>query len=197
MADKVATVNSEDIPWNQYPKDWPEVIKLDYQEKTKNIVDIADVANDANATSQEQKRRNDEQDIVISRNTNEIESNSKLIAENTKGIENNSNDNAETKRALEEHEGSISAHGVKGNNVGTEDYASSGVGGVVLSAVNIKPVSLRTVSVNSAPDNYDKEYIQKIADAINDLSANQQAIASKIEEVLNAQKDAKQMQPDS
>ena len=52
---------------------------------------------------------------------------------------------------LKTHEALTSAHGVTGNNVGTEDYASSSIGGVVLEAANVVDAIESTVSVDS-PD---------------------------------------------
>lgn len=195
MAIKSVTVSTEEVPWNMYPPGWPETLKLNYQENAQNIVQTAEVANEANVTSNKQKDRNDEQDLLISENTAAIEKNALDIEKNAEDIKSNSDSNSEVKGDLEAHENSISAHGVTGNNVGTLDYASTTTGGVVLSSVNIQPVTLLSVNVTGAPDDYDKVYIQNLADAINDLATNQQAIAAKIESMLDAQKDAKQMQP--
>ena len=120
----------------------------------------------------------DDQTDKIEKNTQDIETNKENIETNAENLANHINkesgahaasaisyDNtdsglvAEDSQAaidegdfdLKTHEALTSAHGVTGNNVGTEDYASSSIGGVVLEAANVVDAIESTVSVDS-PD---------------------------------------------
>lgn len=204
MAVKQADVALDDIQRGLLPHSWPEIVKEDWQNKTNGINQTAEVANEANVTANSEKDRNDQQDVTIRGNSkglllvgqeiSVIDRKTNLIAldvaENKKGI-------ADNKQNLTDHENETSAHGVKGNNVGTEDFAQSLVGGVVLIASNLAELEALTLSIPSAPGEYSQEYMQTVANGINSLVSKQGDIITLINEALRGQKDAKQMQPDA
>lgn len=76
----------------------------------------------------------------------------------------------------EVHIQSRTAHGVKGRNVGTEDFASTVVGGVVkqasaFTAAEETTAEASTVEVGSAPAAYNQAYTQELADQCNENTA--------------------------
>tara|TARA_R110002012_G_scaffold221454_1_gene392982 strand:+ start:390 stop:1037 length:648 start_codon:yes stop_codon:yes gene_type:complete len=211
MAVKQASIEQEELQWNQMPNNWSQIVKLDYQNKTNGLNDVADVANEANATASAEADRNTNQDKSIDLNrknildiSNTVSILSQRVTKNTKAISDNATAIGENKQAIETnalnlktHEELNSAHGVTGNNVGTEDFAQSLVGGVVLLAANIAEIQALQLTIADAPGEYSQEYTQAMANGVNSLVAKQGDIITLINGVLRGQKDAKQMQPDA
>lgn len=108
---------------------------------------------------------------------------------------------------LDTHEALETAHGVTGDNVGTEDFASSLVGGVVLLAANVDDAVASTVSVTSpdataAPVVYDQTDAQTAVTLVNELKADLtqvitdfNAVTAQLNAFLAANQTAKQMSP--
>ena len=93
---------------------------------------------------------------------------------------------------LKTHEGLTSAHGVKGNNVGTEDFAQELVGGVVLIAEKLAELEALTLTIPDAPEEYNQEYMQTVANGINSLVSKQGDIITLLNQVISTQVTAKQ-----
>lgn len=79
-------------------------------------------------------------------------------------------------QALLDHINSNSAHGVTGSNVGSENYCSATVGGVVLQAPAVtnatsSTVNILTANVGAAGATYSQAYAQQQTDLINELKA--------------------------
>ncbi len=210
MAVKQANVSLEEVQWSLLPSEWDLVLKEDWQNKTTGLNETAEVANEANVSANNALDANEQQDIEIGKNSErvkEVSGNlsrlSSVVAENKASIETNAegiaanlqaiSDNAQN---LTDHENETSAHGVTGNNVGTEDYAQELIGGVVLIAANLAELTHSFSSLPSAPVDYDQTYMQSVVDAVNSLGTQQGDIITLLNEVLRGQKDAKQMQPD-
>lgn len=99
----------------------------------------------------------------------QVDTNTENIATNTANIQANA-DNLQT------HEDDTSAHGVTGNNVGTEDYAQLAIGGVVLLAALVSDAidstaTIDTADVGDAPATYLQTYAQEQTDLINETKA--------------------------
>ena len=196
MAVKQASVSLEEVQWSLLPSDWPLVLKEDWQNKTEGLNETAEVANEANVAANNALDVNEQQDIDIGKNrervkevTGNLSRLSSVVAENKSSIETNAQN-------LTDHENETSAHGVTGNNVGTEDYAQELIGGVVLLAANLAELTHSFSSLTSAPVDYDQTYMQSVVDAVNSLGTQQGDIITLLNEVISGQKDAKQMQPD-
>tara|TARA_R110002050_G_scaffold10642_6_gene36300 strand:- start:2496 stop:3149 length:654 start_codon:yes stop_codon:yes gene_type:complete len=99
---------------------------------------------------------------------------------------------------LTTHEALTSAHGVAGNNVGTEDYASSSIGGVVLEAANVTDAVASTVSVIS-PDAIDLPTVLILANEtkaeVNQLVTDLNNAITQLNAFLAANQTSKQMAP--
>lgn len=120
------------------------------------------------------------------------------IEQNAQNIQQNADD-------LTDHEGDTSAHGVTGVNVGTEDFAQSLIGGVVLlmDLVTDANPSTQTIilpDILAAPAAYNQAYIQTLADMANDtkLKHNQllidmNAAIVQLNDLIAKSKAAKQM----
>lgn len=108
---------------------------------------------------------------------------------------------------LDTHIADDAAHGVTGNNVGNQDYASAGTGGVVLRAVKVTDAVDSTVSVDSpdataAPIAYDQAQIQAIVTLanetkgdVNQLVTDVNAAIAQLNAFILANQNAKQMAP--
>ena len=206
MAVKQATVAQEELQWNQLPRDWPLILKEDWQNKTNGINEVAEVANEANTTASKEAETNKSQDIsisqnreaikevsgnvskltsVVSKNTDDIKTNATGIAENKQATENNATN-------LSKHEAETTAHGVTGSNVGTGDYAQELIGGVVLIATALEGASSSFTPVLASPAAYDQTHMQSVVDAINSLGAKQGDIITLLNQVITTQVTAKQ-----
>lgn len=106
---------------------------------------------------------------------------------------------------LDTHEANESAHGVTGDNIGTEDYAQAAIGGAVLLSTLVADAVDSTVSVDSpdasvAPVAYDQAQVQSIVTLANDLKSdvNQltidlNAAITQLNDMIAKSKLAKQM----
>lgn len=107
---------------------------------------------------------------------------------------------------LDTHEALTTAHGVTGNNVGTEDYAQTALGGVVLLADLVTDVSatttvIGTADVGAAPAAYDQAYADQQTALINECKAKINSLINndvldlitQFNDLLQQMKDAKQM----
>ena len=204
MAVNQATIEQEELQWNQMPDNWSQTVKLDYQNKTNGLNGVAEVANEANRTASDEANRNADQDKAIELNRkNILETSSKVsvlsqsVTKNTAAIGENKQAIKTNASNLKTHEELNSAHGVTGDNVGNEDFAQELVGGVVLIAANLAELTHSFSSLTAAPADYDQTYMQSVADAVNSLGSQQGDIINLLNEVLRGQKDAKQMQPDA
>lgn len=131
--------------------------------------------------------------IGISQNASSIAANTGNISSNTADISTNASGISTNAANLSAHTGSSSEHGVNGDNVGTGDYAQAAVGGVVNLAAEIDELTYSAVSVGAAPAAYDQAYAQSLADAINAMAGQVSDLYDKINEIIQGQKSAKQM----
>lgn len=141
----------------------------------------------------------------IATNTSDIATNASDIATNASDIATNASDIATNTTNISNHIAETSAHGVTGNNIGTEDYAQTLVGGAVLLAVKISDAtqtatSIATADVGAAPATYDQAYAQEQTDlineckaTINDLVIDMTDIVTQFNALLIAEQNAKQM----
>ncbi|AUR85023.1 hypothetical protein NVP1067O_11 [Vibrio phage 1.067.O._10N.261.52.C9] len=213
MSVKQVSVQSEELPWGLLPESWPLLVKEDWQNKTNGINEVAEVANEANVTANNEAQTNAKQDkaielnrnnisevdgrvslltSVVSRNTSNISTNAKGIADNATGIAENKQTGIDNANNLSTHEQLNSAHGVAGNNVGTEDYAQELIGGVVLIAAALDGIATSFNPVAVAPATYDQAHIQSMVDAINSLGSKQGDIITLLNQVITTQVAAKQ-----
>ncbi|AUR84593.1 hypothetical protein NVP1061O_12 [Vibrio phage 1.061.O._10N.286.55.C2] len=209
MSVKQASVQSEELPWGLLPESWPLLVKEDWQNKTNGINEVAEVANEANVTANNEAQTNAKQDkaielnrnnisevdgrvslltSVVSRNTSNISTNAEGIADNAIGIAYNKQTGIDNADNLLAHEQSNSAHGVNGNNVGTEDYAQELAGGVVLLAGNI--AELTNYTAPSAPATYDQNEEQAFRGGV---QSQLNDIINKVNEIIKGQIASKQM----
>jgi hypothetical protein len=104
---------------------------------------------------------------------------------------------------LTEHVNAESAHGATGNIVGTDDYATAILGGVVLLAAAVADASGSTITppadVTAAGATYTQVYAQEQTDAINalrqnviDLVAANNALVAVVNQMLATERTAKQ-----
>ena len=95
---------------------------------------------------------------------------------------------------INDHVTSDSQHGVTGVNVGTEDFCTNSVGGVVLLADVIADLTqIATSDVLVAPATYDQTYTQTVSSLTNDNKAKINEIVLKINAIIAGQQTAKQM----
>jgi len=157
--------------------EWPSLLIKDYQGILQDFVFLA---NDADLF--DERITQNANDIVI--NVDDIQINS---------------DNFDT------HNTSNSQHGVTGDNVGTEDFCTALVGGVVLlmDLVNDAVASTQTIvlaDIATAPGAYNQAYTQTLADLANDTKAKHNQIVldlnaaiTQINDLIAKAKTAKQM----
>ena len=213
MSVKQVSVQSEELPWGLLPESWPLLVKEDWQNKTNGINEVAEVANEANVTANNEAQTNAKQDkaielnrnnisevdgrvslltSVVSRNTSNISTNAKGIADNATGIAENKQTGIDNAKNLSTHEQLNSAHGVTGDNVGTEDYAQELIGGVVLIASALDELASSFNPVAVAPATYEQAHVQSMVDAINSLGSKQGDIITLLNQVITTQVAAKQ-----
>lgn len=128
--------------------------------------------------------------------------NSQIVAS---GTDNNIASIEQNAINLTNHENLTSAHGVTGNNVGTEDFATDLIGGVVLLAELVSDAvnSTQTITLTdiaAAPSAYDQTYTQTLADMANDTKAKHNqlvidlnAVVTQLNDLIAKSKTAKQM----
>tara|TARA_Y100001963_G_scaffold156649_1_gene250800 strand:- start:3521 stop:4057 length:537 start_codon:yes stop_codon:yes gene_type:complete len=163
------------------PEDWPEALKQDYINKTTDVSSIASESESTSSLIEAESKRNDSQDQSIRAANNNA---SKALSSASAATE-RANMNAQ---AISTHVGSLSAHGVNGNNVGTADYAQSSIGGVVLLAESIAELSQYTAPI--APAAYDQTEEQAFRQGV---QSQINGIINKVNEIIAGQKSAKQM----
>ena len=120
------------------------------------------------------------------------------IIANAEGIEIN-------RVAIDEHVTSNSEHGVTGVNVGTEDFCTELIGGVVLLSELVNDAIESTqeiilLDIVVAPAAYDQVYTQTLADMANDTKAKHNQLVldlneaiTQINDIIAKAKTAKQM----
>lgn len=209
MSVKQASVQTEELHWSQLPDSWPQIVKEDWQNKTNGINEVAEVANEANVTANSEVDKNKNQDKAIELNRKSIDNLSENVGSlnqrvslNSQGIATNKSGVAANKTATETnalaitqnadnlntHEQLNSAHGVTGNNVGTENYAQELIGGVVLLAGNIAELTAYTAPV--APAAYSQAEEQAFRDRV---QSEVNKLIGKVNELIQGQITAKQM----
>ena len=128
---------------------WPDLLIKDYQGIIQDFAFLADSNDDLDSR----------------------------IVENESNIEINKTDIKANKDNLETHVSSNSEHGVTGDNVGTEDFCTDVIGGVVLlmdlvnDAVN-STQEITIADITDAPNAYDQNHIQTLVDMANDTKEN-------------------------
>ena len=157
--------------------EWPNLLIKDYQGIIQDFVFLAD--------------SDDSLEIRIFDNEGNIQTNATNIQTNA--------DN------FDDHNTSNSEHGVTGDNVGTEDFCTSLVGGVVLlmDSVNNAVNSTETITLDDllvAPAAYDQAYTQLATDLANDTKAKHNqlvldlnAAIAQVNDLIAKAKAAKQM----
>ncbi|HHZ71043.1 MAG TPA: hypothetical protein EYN67_08420 [Flavobacteriales bacterium] len=157
--------------------EWPTLLIKDYQGILQDFIFLA---NDA-----------DEIDEKITQNTSDIST-------NADGIQLNADN-------FDDHNTSNSQHGVTGDNVGTEDFCTVLVGGVVLlmALVDDAVDSTQTIALTdlaAAPATYDQAYTQLATDLANDTKAKHNQLVldlnsaiAQINDLIAKAKTAKQM----
>lgn len=135
----------------------------------------------------------------------DIETNAANIANNATDIDTNATNIQTNADNFEAHDTSDSEHGVTGDNVGTEDFAQTLIGGVVLLADLVTDVAqtsstIATADVGLAPATYTQVYAQEQTDLINELKAtvndlvtDTTDLVTQFNELLANMKTAKQM----
>lgn len=127
------------------------------------------------------------------------------IAQNVTDIAQNATDIAQNAQNLTDHEADNSAHGVTGVVVGTENFCTDVLGGVVLlmELVNDAVASTAVVTitdVSAAPLSYNQAYGQEQTDMINDIKAkhnqlliDMNLVVAQLNDMIAKSKTAKQM----
>ena len=180
---------------------WPDIMTDDYLTNLQNFIEIARNSDDL----LEQVEQNEANIIVnaanIATNADNITTNADNIATNADDISTNADDistNADNiiivADDLSDHELLNSAHGVTGDNVGTEDFAQPVVGGVVLLAALIADLTaIATADIAAAPVAYDQVYTQSVTDLTNENKAKINEIVLKVNAIISGQISANQM----
>lgn len=137
----------------------------------------------------------------ITQNTTDIESNQAAIQTNATNIGTNASNISSNTTAINTlsgtvntHIGSSSQHGVTGNNVGTQDYAQSAIGGVVLLAdavtnANQSSVSVTSPDASAAPAAYDQVQVQEIVDLANEMKGDVNQLVSDVNSAIDQLND--------
>jgi hypothetical protein len=190
-----------DIHISQLPSEWGQLVQLNYLAQLQATKVAGDTATTANGTATQAKQEVEQQSGVVSSLSKKVTLQDQQIKSNTQKSTNaaNSANSAlqvanQTKQDLETHEQSDSVHGVTGEVVGTEDYAQELIGGVVLLASKVNSITQKTVSIGDAPATYDQAHEQSVVDAVRSLANKQNDIIGKVNELIKALQDAKQMQ---
>ena len=188
---------------------WSKTAIDDYFYKQSNINSIAVLS--------------DDQTDEIEKNTQDIATNKQDIETNAENLANHINkesgahaasaisyDNTDSGLVAEDSQAAIDevdfdlkthvaltiAHGVTGNNVGTENYASSLIGGVVFEAATVVDAVPSTVSITS-PDATDLPTVITLANEtkadVNQLVTDLNNAITQLNAFLAANKTAKQM----
>lgn len=110
--------------------------------------------------------------------------------DNTEQIDQNIQDIAQNAQDIADHIADDSAHGVTGENVGTEDFCTDLIGGVVLLADLVADVVDSTVEVTSpdasaAPVAYDQTQIQEIVDLANEMKGDVNQLVDDVNDAID------------
>lgn len=130
----------------------------------------------------------------ISTNATNIGGLQNAVASNSSRIDAVETLSGDNETAISDHVALTSAHGVSGSNVGTGDYCTPLVGGVVnLASLVADLTEITTADLLPAPAAYDQTYAQLAADLTNENKAKINEISLKINELILGQITAKQM----
>ena len=166
---------------------WPDIMTDDYLTNLQNFIEIARNSDDL----LEQVEQNEANIIVNAAN---IATNADNITTNADDISTNADNIIIVADDLSDHELLNSAHGVTGDNVGTEDFAQPVVGGVVLLAALIADLTaIATADIAAAPVAYDQVYTQSVTDLTNENKAKINEIVLKVNAIISGQISANQM----
>lgn len=218
MADKPTPVAVEVARLDSYlfPANFPIPLVESLVNQNGDLGNVAEQSNTAASSAYDANVKNEEQDTIlisygdaIDRNKRDIGTNTTNIATNAAGIAQNKQDIAtnageiqqnatdiqsntqainQTNTNLSNHTGSNSQHGVTGDNVGTEDFCTATVGGVVLLAAEV--ADLVNYTAPAAPAAYDQTEEQAFRTGV-ETAIN--GIIAKVNEILAGQKSSKQM----
>lgn len=168
---------------------WADGMIEDYLNQFRNMANVA-INSDQIATEVNQNAT----DIGI--NATAIGVNATAIGVNATAIGVNATDIGTNATNLTNHINSDSQHGVTGDNVGTQDFCTNSVGGVVLIAAVISDlVVISTADIAAAPALYDQTYTDTVATLVNENKAKINEIVAKINAIIDGQQTAKQMAP--
>lgn len=149
--------------------------------------------------------RVDQNEIDIATNATNIATNATNIATNASNIATNTSNITSVTNNFNAHNSSSSQHGVTGNNVGTGDFCTTSVGGVVelMALVSDAIQSTQTIvlpDIAAAPATYDQAHIQTLVDMANDTKAKHNQLVTdfnnavtQLNELIANSKTAKQM----
>ena len=190
-----------DIHISSLPPEWGLLVQQNYLAQLEATKTAGDEASEANGTANETKE-------LIEANNQKIEQLSETVEGQESAInQSDANSRSALKKAneaigksetnaqnLSTHTSSSTQHGATGDIVGNEDFAQAAIGGVVLLASKVNELTQNTVNVVNAPAAYDQAHAQSLVDAINSLASKQNDIIGKINEFIQSQQNAKQMQ---
>ena len=152
---------------------WPEIMINDYLTNLRNFLDIA---------------------VKADTLSEEVGSNTIGVLANRVDINTNTDNIAIVTQDLADHEADNSAHGVTGDNVGTEDFSQPATGGVVLLAALVADLTqIATADIAAAPALYDQTYTQSVTDLTNENKAKINEVVLKVNEIIAGQIASKQM----
>ena len=190
-----------DIHISSLPPEWGLLVQQNYLAQLEATKTAGDEASEANGTANETKE-------LIEANNQKIEQLSETVEGQESAInQSDANSRSALKKAneatgrsetnaenLSNHTSSSTQHGATGDIVGNEDFAQAAIGGVVLLASKVEELTQNTVNVTNAPAAYDQAHTQSLVEAINSLASKQNDIIGKINEFIQSQQNAKQMQ---
>ncbi len=163
------------IPISELPDSWPTAIKLAFIENGAATVVAGSDAETAKGNAQQAIDGTQTLGEQVGSLSIDIES-------NTLNIE-------QQGQLLNDHTNASQAHGASGNIVGTNNFASESLGGVVLLAAEVAKLSEFTPEQAGAEYSQAEEnaHRQSVAAAIN-------GIINKVNEIIDGQQTARQMQ---
>lgn len=180
---------------------WPEMMTNDYLTNLSNFREIAMKSdelvelvetNELNIAINAANIETNTDNILI--NATDIATNATNIASNTTDIATNATNISTNATNLTNHELDSGAHGVTGDNVGTEDFAQPATGGVVLLAALVADLAqIATADIAAAPVAYDQTYTQSVTDLTNENKAKINEVVLKVNEIIAGQIASKQM----
>ncbi len=193
-----------DIHISSLPPEWGLLVQQNYLAQLEATKVAGDEASEANGTANATRE-------LIDANSQKIEQISETLVGQEDAInQSDANSRSALRKAneaisasetnaqnLSAHTSSKTQHGASGDIVGNENFAQAAIGGVVLLASKVDELTQNTVSVANAPAEYSQEHAQSLVTAINSLASKQNDIIGKINEIIQSQQNAKQMQSDS